>query len=121
VQNKLPVADTESEYTKGCQDPFSSQDPYDRAIKLLAAVCDGELEHNDSMDSRLKEDTNIISAPQNDSSHMTHTPAATAPQESVTAIDGQSATLARSALMISESNDTGRPQHVAEVADSKQE
>jgi hypothetical protein len=67
VQNKFLVADTESEYTKGCQDLFNSQDPYDRAIKLFAAVCDSELEHNDSMDGELKEDTNIISTPQNDS------------------------------------------------------
>ena len=65
MQDELLTADdTESEYTKCCQDPFNGLDPYDRAIKLLAAVCDGELEHNDSMDGRPKEDTNIISAPQ---------------------------------------------------------
>jgi len=65
VQDKLPAADdAESEYTKGCQDPFNSQDPYDGAIKLLAAVYDGKLEHNNSMDGGPKEDTNIMSVPQ---------------------------------------------------------
>ena len=65
MQDELPAADdTESEYAKGCQDPFNGQDPYDGAIKLLAAVCDGEVEHNDSMDGGPKEDTNITSAPQ---------------------------------------------------------
>lgn len=55
MQDELPAADdTESEYTTGCQDAFNGQDPYDGAIKLLAAVCDGELEHNDSMDGGLK-------------------------------------------------------------------
>jgi hypothetical protein len=65
VQDELAAAnDTKSEYTRGCQDPFNSQDPYDRAIKLLAAVCDNELEHNNLINSRLKEDTNIRSATQ---------------------------------------------------------
>jgi hypothetical protein len=65
MQDKLLAADdTKSEYTKGCQDPFTNQDPYDGAIKLLAAVCDSELEHNDSIDGGPKEDTNIMSAPQ---------------------------------------------------------
>ena len=65
MQDELPAADdTESEYTKGCQDPFNGQDPYNGAIKLLAAVCDGELEHNDSRDGGPKGDTNIMSAPQ---------------------------------------------------------
>ena len=65
MQDELPAAnDAKSEYTKGCQDPFNGQDPYDGAIKPLAAVCDGKLEHNDSMDGGPKEDTNIISAPQ---------------------------------------------------------
>src|SRR5271167_4531183 len=56
--------DTKLEYTKGCQDPFDGQDPYDGAIKLLAAVCGSELEHNDPIDGGPKEDTNIMSAPQ---------------------------------------------------------
>ena len=30
--------DTELEYTKGCQDSFDGQDPYDGAIKLLATI-----------------------------------------------------------------------------------
>jgi hypothetical protein len=53
-------------------------------MKLLATAGDGE-----PIDSGLKEDTDVISAPQsheNDRSHsphMTPTPAATAPQESV--------------------------------------
>jgi hypothetical protein len=62
VQDELPTAnDTELEYTKGCQDPFNGLDPYNGAIKLLAAVCDGKLEHNNSIDGRPKEDTNIMS------------------------------------------------------------
>ena len=52
---------------------------------------------------------------------MTPAPAATAPQESVAAIGGQSAALATNASMISKSNDRGRPQHVAEVTDGKLE
>jgi hypothetical protein len=114
VQDELPAADAaESEYTRGCQDPFNGQDPYDGAIKLLAAVCDGELEHNDSMDGGPKEDTNIISAPQ-------PATAAIVSQESVAVIDGQSATLAPTALMTSALDDPGRPPQVA-VADNKQE
>ena len=63
MQDELPAADdTELEYTKGCQDPFDGQDPYDGAIKLLATVCGSELEHNDAMDSSPKEETNIMSA-----------------------------------------------------------
>ena len=95
MQDELPAADdTESEYTKGCQDPFNGQDPYDGAIKLLAAVCDSELEHNDSMGGRPKEDTNIMSAPQPATAAMVS-------QESVAA----------SAI----------PPQVAEVANDKQE
>ena len=63
MQDELPAADdTESKYTKGCQDPFNGQDPYDGAIKLLATVCSSELEHNDAIDSSPKEDTNFMSA-----------------------------------------------------------
>jgi hypothetical protein len=107
VQDELPVADdTESEYTKGCQDPFNSQDPYDGAIKFLAAVCDGELEHNDSMDGGLKEDTNIISAPQPATAAMVS-------QEPVIAIDSPST--------IPASDDPRRPQQIVEVANDKKE
>jgi hypothetical protein len=88
VQDKLLVADdTKSEYTKGCHNSFNSQDPYDRAIKLLATVCDSKLEHNNSINNKLKEDTNIISMLQNNSSYITPTLAATAFQKLVTAID----------------------------------
>ena len=48
----LGADDTESEYTKDCQDPFGGQDPYNRAIKLLGAVCGSELEHNNAIDGR---------------------------------------------------------------------
>jgi hypothetical protein len=101
------------------QDPYGGQDPYNESMKLLATAGEDE-----SIDSGLKEDSHVISAPQsheNDGSHSPHittAPAATAPQESVAAIDGQSA---RSASMICGSNDPSRPQQVAEVADGKQE
>jgi hypothetical protein len=55
------------------------------------------------------------------SPHMTPALAATAPQESVAAIDSQSATLAATALMKSALDDPGIPQQVAEVANDKQE
>jgi hypothetical protein len=51
----------------------------------------------------------------------TATPVVTAPEGPIVAIDGQSTTLARSASMISESNEIGRAEQVAEVADGKQE
>ena len=115
MQDELPAAnDTESEYTKGCQDPFNGQDPYNKAIKLLAAVCDGELEHNDSMDGGPKEDTNIMSAPQPATAAMVF-------QESVAVIDGQSAILAATALMKSALDDPAIPPQLAEVANDKQE
>jgi hypothetical protein len=53
--------------------------------------------------------------------NMTPTPAATVPQESVAAIDSQSATLAVTVLMKSALDDPGIPQQVAEVANDKQE
>jgi hypothetical protein len=101
---------TESEYTKGCQDPFDSQDPHDGAIKLLATVCGSELAHNDPMDGSPKEDTNIMSAPQ----------AATAAaicQKS----DGQSATLAGSPSTIPPPDDPEMLEQAVEVANDKQE
>jgi hypothetical protein len=97
VQDELPaVNDPELECTKNCQDPFSGQDPDDGAIKLLAAVCDSELEHNDSMDGGPKEDNDVISA-------------------------SQGAALAKSTSMISESDDPGMPQQVVEVGNDNQE
>jgi hypothetical protein len=48
-------------------------------------------------------------------------PAAIALQESIAAIDGQSATLAATALMKSALDDPGIPRQVAEVANDKQE
>jgi hypothetical protein len=114
AQDELPAADdTESEYTKGCQDPFDGQDPYNRATKLLATVCGSELEHNDAMDSSPKEDTNIMSAPQ-------PATAAVICQESVTTMDGQSATL-RSPLVIPAPDDPEIPEQAVEVANNKQE
>jgi hypothetical protein len=92
-----------------CQDPYSSQDPYDKSMKLLATAGDDE-----PIDSGLKEDSDIISAPQsheNDRSHspyITPTPAAPAPQELVVAINGKSATLAAAALMKSALDGLGR-------------
>jgi hypothetical protein len=114
VQDKLLATDdTKSEYTKGCQDLFNSQDPYNRAIKLLAAVCDNELEHNNSMDSGPKEDTNIISVPR---------PAIVVVicQESAMAIDSQSATLSIPSA-IPALDDPEMPKQAVEVANSKQE
>jgi hypothetical protein len=101
---------TESEYTKACQDPFDGQDPYDGAIKLLATVCGSELEHNDAMDGSPKEDTNIMSAPQ-------PATAAVVCQKS----DGQSATLARSPSTIPAPDDPEMPEQAVEVANDKQE
>jgi hypothetical protein len=115
VQDELPAADdTESEYTKGCQDLFNGLDLYDRAIKLFAAVCNSKLEHNDSMDGRPEEDTNVMSAPQPATAAMVS-------QESVAAIDSQSATLAATALMKSALDDSAIPPQVAKVVNDKQE
>jgi hypothetical protein len=86
----LAVDNTELEYTKGCQDPFTSQDPFDEAIKLLAGVCDSNIERNKSIDDKHKEDSNVTHASQsraNDtfhSSYMTPAPAATAAQSAST-------------------------------------
>jgi hypothetical protein len=79
-------------------------------INLLAAVCDGELEDNSSMDGRPKEDTNITSAPQLAKRAMVS-------PESEIAIDGQSA----SPSTIPASDDSGMPRQVVEVANDKQE
>lgn len=45
--------------------------------------------------------------------------AASTPPHFVAAMDGQSAALARNASVICESNNPGRPQHLAEVAEGK--
>jgi hypothetical protein len=125
MQNELPaVDDPKLECIKDTQDPFNSQDPYAEASKLLAAAGDGESERNDSMDGGPKEDSDVIRPLQsraNDMSqspHITHTLAATALQESVGAMNGQSAS---SSSIISASDDRGRPQEVVEVANDKQE
>jgi len=55
------------------------------------------------------------------SPHITPALIATSPQESVAAIDSQSATLAATALIKSALDDPGIPQQVAEVANDKQE
>jgi hypothetical protein len=102
--------DTESEYAKGCQDPFDGQDPYDRAIKLLATACGSELEHNDAIDGSPKEDTNIMSAPQ-------PATAAVICQK----LDSQSATLARGPSTIPAPDDPEMPEQAVEVANDKQE
>jgi hypothetical protein len=110
-----------------CQDPYGGQDPYDESMKLLATAGDDE-----PIDGGLKEDSDVISAPQsheNDRSQSPHmtpalaapaAPPAAAPQESVATIDSQSATLAPTALMKSALDDPRRPPQVA-VADNKQE
>jgi len=124
-QDELPAAD--DPYREGIED---CGDPFDEAIKLLTATGDSELDRNDSTGDGLKEDSNAISAPQsheNDRPHSPHmTPAleagaVTAPQESVAAIDSQSATLAATKLMKSALDDPRIPQQVAEVANDKQE
>jgi hypothetical protein len=105
VQDELPAAnDTKSQYTKGYQDPFDGQDPYDGAIKLLATVCGSEL------DGSRKEDTNIMSAPQ-------PATAAVICQKS----DGQSATLAGSPSTIPAPNDPEMLEWAVEVANENQE
>ena len=78
--DELPAVD--DPYREGTED---RGDSFDEAIEILAATGDGELDRNDSMDVGLKEDSDVINAPQsheNDmshSSHMTPALAATAP------------------------------------------
>jgi hypothetical protein len=118
------------------QDPYGGRDPYNESIKLLATAGD-----NESIDGGLEEDSDAISALQsqgNDGSHSPHmtpaptalavpaalaapVPAAIASQESVAAINSQSATLAVTALMKSTLDDPGIPQQVVEVANDEQE
>jgi hypothetical protein len=93
-------------------------------MKLLATAGGDE-----PIDGGLKEDGDVISEPQSheddrsQSPYVTPAPAALpapAPQESVAAIDSQSATLAPTALMKSALDNPGRPPQAA-VADNKQE
>jgi hypothetical protein len=98
-----------------CQDPYDGQDPYDESMKLLSTAGDEE-----PTDGGLNEDSDAISAPQSrtnngfHSPHMTPAPTATAPHESVAAINSQSATLAPTL------DDSGQPPQVA-VVDNNQE
>jgi hypothetical protein len=67
------------------------------------------------MYGRPKEDSDVISASQSLTNNRPHFPhitpalAATAPQESVVALDSQIAALAKSTSMISESDNPGMP------------
>jgi hypothetical protein len=128
VRGDLLAADNPILEGSDCQDPYSGQDLYNEFIKLFATAS-----NNKPIDGGLKEDSNAISTLQsqeNDRSHSPYiipaltapaVPAATAPQESVTAIDSQFATLAVTALMKSTLDDPGIPQQVVEVANNKQE
>ena len=110
------------------QDPFSGQDPFDEALKLLASVA-----ANKPTDGGLKEEGDGISALQsheNDIPHSSHmtlalaaptASAAPAPQELVAAIDAPSATLPATTLVESASNDHKTNPQVAKVADDEQE
>jgi hypothetical protein len=107
-----------------CQDPYGGQDPFDESMKLLATAGD------EPIDGGLKEDGDVISAPQSHENDRCHSPrmtpapaapAATTPQESGAAIDGQSATLAATALMKPALDEPAIPQQVAEVANDKEE
>jgi hypothetical protein len=115
----LPAVDDPILEGPDCQDLYGGQDPYDESMKLLPTAGDGE-----PIDGGLKEDSDVISAPQSCATESSHSPHITPAPAATAAINGQSATLARSASMICESNDPGRPQQVAEVAevaDGKQE
>jgi hypothetical protein len=128
VRDDLLAADNPILEGSDCQDPYGGQDPYNESMKLLATTGDDE-----PIDGGLKEDSDAISALQsqeNDRSHSPHmtpaptapaVPAATAPQESVAAINSQSATLAATALMKSALEDPGILRQVVEVANDKQE
>jgi hypothetical protein len=106
-----------------CQDPYSSRDPYNKSIKLLATAAG-----NKPIDSRLKEDSNIISLSQSyknrfQSLYIIPTPAApaaTTAQELIAALDSQSGILAPTSLMKSTLDNPEQPLQVA-VADNKQE
>jgi hypothetical protein len=142
VRDDLLAADNPILEGFDCQDPYGGQDPYNESIKLLATAGDDE-----PTNGGFEEDSDATSALQsqeNDGSHSPHmtpaptapavpavpavpaalaapaAPATTAPQESVAAIDGQSPTLAATALMKSALDDPGRLPEVA-VADNKQE
>jgi hypothetical protein len=106
-----------------CQDPYSSRDPYNKSIKLLATAVSNKL-----IDSRLKKDSDIISLLQSyknrsQSCYIIPTPAApaaTAVQELLAAFDSQSGILPGTLLIKSILDDPEQPLQVA-VADNKQE
>jgi hypothetical protein len=104
VQDKLLSAnDTKLEYINSCQNLFNSQDPYNKAIKLLTTVCGSKLKHNNAINSSPKEDTNFIKSPQLATAAVIY-------QKS----DGQSATLARSLLTIPALDDPEMPNNKQE-------
>jgi hypothetical protein len=107
---ELVQDNTESEYTKACQDSFDSQDPYNRAIKLLATVCSSKLEHNNTIDSSPKEDTNIINILQPATAAVVYKKS-----------DSQSAILARNPSTILAPDNPELPEQAVEVANDKQE
>jgi hypothetical protein len=106
-----------------CQDLYSSRDPYNKSIKLLATAVG-----NEPIDSRLKEDSDIISLSQSyenrsQSLYIIPTPAApaaTTAKELIAALDSQSGILAATSLMKSTLDNAERPLQVA-VADNKLE
>lgn len=95
-------------------------------MNILAAIGTSKLDRNDPADIGPKEDSDIRSAPQSCADDLSHSPrithalAVTTPQESVVAMDGQSATLTRSPSPIPASDNPERPQQVVEVASDEQ-
>jgi hypothetical protein len=82
---------------------------------------DSEFDDGPVQKKRKADDSQRRANNRSHSFHITPALAATAPQESVAAIDGQSATLATNTSMISEPNDPKRLQQVTEVTDGEQE
>lgn len=122
MRDELPAADDPSlEGAKDCEDR------YDEAIELLAATSNGELERDGSKNGEPKEDSDVVGVPQsgmNDRSHSPHMTAAVAAaalQQSEVPIDGEVATLARTASMTYKSNDFAKSQQVAAVVDDNRE
>jgi hypothetical protein len=76
------VDDRKLEGTEDCQNACGGQDPYNDTVKFPTTAGDGALEGNDSTDGGPKEDSDVVSALQSDSSHSPHMTlalAATAP------------------------------------------
>ncbi len=117
MRDNLLAVDNSILKSSNCQEYYSSQDPYNISIKLLATASNDEL-----IDSKLKENSNAISilqSQENNRSHSSHIILTlTAPvvlvaivlQELVTAIDSQSATLTVTALIKSTLNNPKIPQ-----------